>query len=40
MNLQLEMLDTIEAPISASEGIAYGIIAFEVGMIIGMCIAT
>lgn len=38
MALEIEMLDTQEAPLSAAEGIAYAVIAFEVGVIAGMLI--
>lgn len=38
MSLQIEALDVQETPISTADGIAYTIIALEVGIIAGMLI--
>lgn len=40
MNLQLEVLDDIEAPLSNMEGAALVIWALDAGLLVGIIIAT
>ena len=38
MNLQLEVLDQVEAPVTTSEAVLIGIAALETGILIGLAI--
>lgn len=40
MDLRLESLDAIEAPMSDQEGIGWVLIAFGTGLLVGVAIAT
>ena len=38
MDLQLEVLDHVEAPVSVIEAVAIGVIALETGILIGLAV--
>lgn len=40
MNLQLDVLDAIEAPLSAMEGVGLCLMGLGAGILVGVCIAT